>query len=498
MALSTRLWVYVWSLGFKVNGRGRRDLDRVRFGWVTFCLVITTLALAAPEAWALIMGDVGNKPVTDPGWPKGAAAIFNQTNRIAWWEGPPLGGGQWHAEYRGDAKALTGILANFANLDVKSKKVILHDGVGTSFWLNPNRMPAKAVDARMDWEFMVWQPERWERLRGLPADLNPTGGTDPNAIPPSHLDVYTGGNVRWADVKVPKGLEVVDQRMEAHGFTVADGRVLEGKIMNLSDSKPVAGRMRLQRVEPQPKGGYRYVNVAEAVADAQGRWVLKHAPAGWNRILVEAQNYVPRVLAYVQFDDQPAWASYEGGLAPAGPVSGRVTDDEGNPLADVDVRIHDVAVGTGGRYESTEEYATKTDAAGVFQVKQIPIGRANVWIHKPGYCRPGLGRQITMPSKNVTLQMIKAAEIRFTVDFTGKARPDGYMVEMEPEEGAGVGRWSGSGNIDAENKLTFQNVPPGAYLVRGHPNPTSEAQKTAPVKVELKGGSTTELTIVPK
>ena len=151
----------------------------------------------------MITGGEGNSPIRDPGWPDGAAAIFNTPSRIAYWEGPPFGGGQWHAECRGDAKALSAVLADFAKLGVQAKRVVVHDGVGRSFWLNPNDEPAKRAAAKMDWSFMVWQPANWERLRKLPADLNPTDPDDAGAGPPSQIDVYTGGNVKWADVVVP-------------------------------------------------------------------------------------------------------------------------------------------------------------------------------------------------------------------------------------------------------------------------------------------------------
>src|SRR4051812_26031125 len=101
------------------------------------------LAVAMTEAFvhraaALIEGDVGNKPVTDPGWPQGAAAIFNHTGRIAYWVGPGFGGGQWTGEYRGNAKEFSGVLDSFSKLDVKNKRVVVHDGAGQSFWLNMN------------------------------------------------------------------------------------------------------------------------------------------------------------------------------------------------------------------------------------------------------------------------------------------------------------------------------------------------------------------------
>src|SRR5262249_1864319 len=155
---------------------------------------------------------------------------------------------------------------------------------------------------------------------------------------------------------------IIDQRMESHGFKLTDGLVLEGKVIDLATKKPLAARMRLQRVEPQPKGGYQYTAVAEATADAQGHWVLKKTPAGWLRIVIEADGYVPRVVGYAQFDNQPSWHSYDCGLLPAAPISGRVTDDAGQPLADATVRIQDVASDLGGRYESPNDYSANTDA----------------------------------------------------------------------------------------------------------------------------------------
>ena len=78
---------------------------RQRLAVATMLLAVAIAAVPFRQAVALITGGEGNGPIADPGWPKGAAAIFNNPARIAWWEGPPFGGGQWHAECRGDAKA---------------------------------------------------------------------------------------------------------------------------------------------------------------------------------------------------------------------------------------------------------------------------------------------------------------------------------------------------------------------------------------------------------
>ena len=464
------------------------------FRFTTALLAILFLCVPR-EATALITGDSGNKPVADPGWPGGAAMIFNHSGRIAWWEGPPFGGGQWHAECRGDVKSLNAMLADFARLDAKSKKIVVHDGTGQSFWLAPNNEPEKQEAAKIDWVFMVWQSGSWERLHKLPADLNPTEPGDDS--PPSQVDVFTAG-IDWAGVSVPKGIEVIDRRLVAHGFTAADGVVIEGTVTDLATGQPLAATMRLQRVEPQKSGGYHYPVVAEAKADARGRWLLRKAPAGWVRVVVEADGFVPRVAGYARFDEQPRWQSFASGLARPAPVAGKVMDEAGKPLPDVDVRLDNVQPASGRRYETPGGYQFKTDDEGRFRAQLVPAGTATVWIHKAGYCRPGLGHPITTPKLDLELQMMKSASVQVTIIFNGKARPGGYMVSIKPEGGEVVGSYGGSGNIDAQDRMTFENVPPGKYFLQGRPNPGSDGEQTELIAIELKGGQVLQIRLKAK
>ena len=198
------------------------------------------------------------------------------------------------------------------------------------------------------------------------------------------------------------------------------------------------------------------------------------------------------------FDDQPRWQSYDGGLSRPAPVSGRIIDQAGQPLADVDVRIQDVVSDVDGSYQSPHEYSARTDADGRFHSDQLPVGRATIWLSKSGYCRLGLGKPITMPTKDVELKMIKAARLRVTVDFTGIDRPKAYIVKLEPEGGESVGKWSGSGNIDAKNQIAFDDVPPGRYVLHGRPNPSRGNQQTRPIPIILNGGRSIEVTLPAK
>jgi hypothetical protein len=163
------------------------------------------------------------------------------------------------------------------------------------------------------------------------------------------------------------------------------------------------------------------------------------------------------------------------------------------------VRIQGVTTSSGAGYESAQGYTLKTDKEGRFKTDQIPVGRATIWVYKPGYCRPGLGLPITTPKEDIKLTMIRAGRIVVTVEFGGKVRNGEYMVHIEPEGGLAVGKYGGAGNISTDkNQITFDNVPPGRYIVRGRPNPGADNQQTDPVTIDLKGGKTAEIRLKAK
>jgi hypothetical protein len=94
--------------------------------------------------------------------------------------------------------------------------------------------------------------------------------------------------------------------------------------------------------------------------------------------------------------------------------------------------------------------------------------------------------------------MMQAARLEVAVDFTGKARPEHYLVKPEPEDGLKAGTCGGTAEIGAGNQITFDSVSPGRYDVRGHPNPHSENQVSDPIAVDLKGGASTKVTLEAK
>ncbi len=390
------------------------------------------------------------------------------------------------------------VLADFVKLDVKNKRVVLHDGVGKSFWLSTAGPGKEPVDARVDWVFHVWSPKNWQRLHGMSPDLRGPDLGPASEGPPAILDVYTGGNVKWEEVKVPEGLVVDDHRLGARGFSADDGMVIEGKLLSLATKKPLAGRVVLERMEPADDGRLAAKVVLEAKANAEGRWVLIKAPAGPHRLVAESEGHARRVVGHVAPTDQPSWSSFPSLLAPVAHVAGTVVDQEGKPLANVTVRLADITAGPDGRYDVPTTAATASDAEGRFRIAGVPQGSARIWVQKSGFCRPGLGLTVKTPIEDVAVAMQPAAQVKVKVKFDKEPIPTGYIVSIAPEEGEAVGSWGGSGNLDVNREIAFHDVPPGRYVLRGRPNPGGNDQETAPVTVELRGGKTHDVELKAK
>ena len=56
----------------------------------------------------------------------------------------------------------------------------------------------------------------------------------------------------------------------------------------------------------------------------------------------------------------------------------------------------------------------------------------------------------------------------------------------------------GSGNVDANNQLVSGGVLPGRYITYGHPNASTDNQKTEQTTIDLPRGETTDVTLTVK
>ena len=450
------------------------------------CLItVLCTSLLVNNCYAIIFGGEGNKPLRDPGWPKGAAEVFNWKTRIAYWEGPPFGGGQWHAESKGNAEEVNRVLQAFEKIEAKQKRVILKSGIGYSFWLDPNRDRRHDKKTKIDWEFTVWVPKSWEFQKTLPPGMSAISG-EPGEEPVPVLTIYTSF-VKREKLELPKGLIIEDNTLEGHGFTKKDGRVLQGRVVDAESQEPLLATIRFESISKNPKGGYTYEQSEELKTNANGEWTKRNVTRKWSRIIVEAVGYSPRIVSHIRYDHQPGWAFLGSTLSKSTSLSGRVVNEQGQPLSGVRVRLSGVTVGDTSAYK-TPLSESKTNADGYFEFPVAPKGKGTLTVYKTGLNGPPLGQKITIPEDGLTVKMTQAAEFTVKVHFANGKAAESYIVNVEPVGGNKVGTWGGSATLDENNSYHFNNVPPGSYNVVVRPNPGSSKSTTEPVKVELNGG----------
>lgn len=458
--------------------------------WV---MVWIGLMLMCSAAEALIMVGKG-EPVTDQNWPAGSLDVANLKTRIGWWEGPPFGGGQWNFQYRGDTKAFQEALDLFAKIKAPKLRLVVHEGPQQGMFLETGK-DAKA-DTRVDWTFVVWNPNNWNRLYNNPQSVfwaqDPTGGYH-NEVDPPRMDVYVtsdGKGVNWKEVKVPEGLTVEDQRATAAGYPAEAGSVVRGDVYDMVTSKPIAGA----KIVLSANGGK---GEASGVADASGHVEIKNVQPGNYQVVARADGYVGRILGYASVGKN-ALLKYETRLLPPVKVSGKIVDDAGKPLAGINIHATSV-IGLDGKGYLLAGGGEKTsDQQGQFAFDALPTGHLQIFAFDKAHHQVDPLKLYSAPDGDVVIKMEMTGTIKGKVIDAKGAAATGISISVYPEGGNKVGTWGGSMNVGADGKFEFDTVPPGTYYVSADPGKAIAGNDPDAKKVIVKAGETAEVEVMKK
>jgi hypothetical protein len=106
-----------------------------------------------------------------------------------------------------------------------------------------------------------------------------------------------------------------------------------------------------------------------------------------------------------------------------------------------------------------------------------------------------------VPADNIVIRLGATGTVRGRIIQAGGAPTDGpYAASITPEGGDKIGSWGGGCEVKADGSFTFENVPPGRYMVTVHPNagPAVNGKDPNERSVEVKPGATTEVEIAVK
>jgi protocatechuate 3,4-dioxygenase beta subunit len=457
---------------------------------------LMAIGLAAPHPCAaLITGGFGNDPVQDAGWPSGALEVANLKSRVGWWEGPPFGGGMYVFLYREkDAAAFNQALAKFAEIESRKLELVIHEGPHESFWLQDHQKPAGEAQpqALVDWTFTVWRPESWHRLYNDPRTNFASEQREfRQPVDPPRLDLYVGqAGIDFSQVKVPEAVSVRDERRSAAAGQAGAGSVFAGRVTDIRTGKPIAGaEVEAVKSVARPQGGYETQRLAAVATDGDGDYRLDCVDSGAITLQVRADGFASRAVSLAR-DTPAAYRVIDVELSPQAVLSGRVLDEQGEPLAGVLISTTTVLAIDGRGYASPSYRKAETDREGRFELRDLPTGFVQLSYRKDRYYHTPLGELLEVPGDPIEITMVRTGTIRGRLTEGGKPVA-GASVSLNqegkaPDTWGGIGTWGGGMNTDGEGRFEFAGAPPGRYKL--------EAGGQTKV-VTLRGGGSVEVEI---
>ena len=454
----------------------------LRFG----VAVLFLASLLVTPAFGLITGGEGES-VDFRGLPPGSLTLANLKTRIAWWEGPPFGGGQYHFDYSGTNIHVQAAITLFAKIDSERKRIVVRSEKHNSFWLGN---ADKSKQHPVDWQFVVWRPENWQHLRDANAGLLPPG--EEGDQPKTELVVFVTDRIDWDALEIPAGLDVVDERLEPNGIAADKGAAIRGRVLDYAGNPVAAAKITVGADANQTSG----------TTDAKGAFLITEIPKGNHRIVVEGIGFASKDEYYFSFT-QSTFKKLDVTLAKCAHGRVRVTDNEGKPLPGIKVRVRNCRDLSGSFYRVAGPQLFTSDANGEFVLNDVPEGTIKFQCSTQQYYYNSVLNEHATTESPIILKLQRTGSVKISVTTSdGKPVTSKYIVEiteagLDPNEPA-VGSWGGSARIGKDGTCTFKKIPPGSYEVTGKPNPGRVDDRTPPKTVQIKGADHYEIKLIAK
>lgn len=161
---------------------------------------------------------------------------------------------------------------------------------------------------------------------------------------------------------------------------------ITGTVVDAEGKAVDAARVRVEEQEGEGRQS-RYLGV-----DDNGRFIVRGLSAGRVAVSVEDESHLP---ARFEWDAASVRGEQRIVLQSGLSVAGRVTDEAGKPLEDVDVRVSfELPAETNApargrasrsRMSTSDSRSAETDAAGRFTVRGLPAGKVSLEVDEDGY-----------------------------------------------------------------------------------------------------------------
>jgi len=256
-------------------------------------------------------------------------------------------------------------------------------------------------------------------------------------------------------------------------------------------------------------------NTRTTTADAQGHYEFKDLPAGRYYLSASKAGYVNASYGQVRSGDTEQSVDLRAEsevreqldirLVRAGAISGRVTDDFGEPLADVRISANRYEFIAGLRRLAPTGRGAQTNDLGEFRLYGLPPGRYFLGAsttyaptYYPGTANAAEAQPITIEAgqdvSNIGLAILPIQNSRITgtaVDAGGRPMFRATVMAIQSQGmSGGVG-----GPVGADGSFTLNNLAPGDYTIKVSQN-LGDSQEVATAKVSINGEDVTGLVLI--
>ncbi len=450
-------------------------------------LALFLLFACSSSAFALITGGA-DEPMDIRGLPSGSLPLANLKTRIAWWEGPPFGGGQYHFEYSGQTRDVQEAIDLFAKVDAKRKQLVVREGEQTSFWLG---IANQGKQHAIDWQFVVWIPGNWQHLRDAQAGLLPPGeeGDSPLTV----FNIFLTDRIKWDLLRIPGDIKVIDERLEANGIAADQGAALRGTVVDLEGAPIEGATISIGKDDSKSIG----------TSDGKGQFLITQIPAGTHQIIVAADGFASKDAYYHSFTAS-TYRQLEFQLARSVSTIVRVTDQRDAPLPGLAIRVANCRDRQGNHYRLAGTHQYTSDERGEFLLSDVPQGRIKFISRTPQYYYNSVLNEHDTSESPIILKLQPTGTVQVSVvSANGEPITSNYIVEIEeegadPATGGAIGSWGGSANVGDDGTFTFESIPPGRYVVTGKPNPGRVDDRTEPTVIEIQGKDRHTIQLIAK
>jgi hypothetical protein len=296
----------------------------------------------------------------------------------------------------------------------------------------------------------------------------------------------------------------------ASAYAQAAGATIRGQIVAADTGRP----LRRARIIVAPANGddnpLLLLKDATGTAntDTDGRYEISNLPEGRYRVSVARTGYLPLKYGQHRPLEQPGSLDILGdeiidhvdfALPRMGLITGRITDERGNPIAGVLIMAMRPTYLDGRRQlASASGFKARTDDAGQYRLPELMPGtyvvmastRETWTIHNngrdeemgfqptffPGTSDVAQARRVSVgyaeQAKDVNFSLIPARTAKISgtaVDSHGRplaGRRVGLTGQFRGSPYGGLGFDAGTGTIESDGTFVIKNVPPGEYKLR--------------------------------